>query len=82
MKNQLAKQIESLVKEFNAKNEKHNNVYEMKVIPFGRGEKAIHIDYTLFFSTDMKVLMSFVCHNHLIMMLGTYNGNGAYIDIQ
>ena len=84
MKNSVAKQIEKLIKEFNVKNEKHNNRYELRKEKFARGSYAIHIDYLLFYSTDMRELLDIIHINNLLVILGTYNGSEgtSYIDIQ
>ena len=83
MKKQVLSQIDTLVKQFNKKNEKRGKVYAMSWNRFQRGHYSVKIEYSIFFSTDLEVLMKVITTNGLLMFLGTYNNSDiAYVSIQ
>jgi len=83
MKKQVLSQIEALVKQFNKKNEERGKVYAMSWNRFQRGHYSVKIEYSIFFSTDLEVLMKVITTNGLLMFLGTYNNSDiAYVSIQ
>ena len=83
MKKQVFSQIEALVKQFNKKNEERGKVYAMSWNRFQRGHYSVKIEYSIFFSTDLEVLMKVITTNGLLMFLGTYNNSDiAYVSIQ
>lgn len=84
MKKQVLKQLESLIKNFNEKNENYlAGKYEMaKPCQFMRGEYQVNIAYDMVFSTDMNDIMNFVLNNGLLLRLGVYPTGKPYMDIQ
>lgn len=84
MKKQVFKQLESLIKNLNEKNEKYSTVkYEMgKPNHFMRGRYSVIITYDMVFSTDMNDIMNFVLNNGLLLRLGVYRTGKPYMDIQ
>ena len=84
MTKQVLNQLESLIKDFNVKNEKFSNEYVMeKPVQFKRGHYSVNVKYDMVFSTDMAKIMKFVQENHLILRLGFFTSTAEpYMDFQ
>ena len=84
MTTQVLNQLESLIKDFNVKNEKHATEYVMmKPVQFKRGHYSVNVKYDMVFSTDIAVIMKFVQEKHLILRLGFFTSTAQpYMDFQ
>ena len=70
MKKQVVKELEKLVKGFNAKNENFDiKPYELKQDQFKRGYYSIDLEYEIMPSTDLTNFMEFVKENNLTVWL-------------
>lgn len=77
MKRNVAKELETLIKSFNVKNDENDGLnnhlsYVCKIERFARGSYAAVIEYSCFFSSDLEKLMKFANTNNLCLWLGAY----------
>lgn len=84
MKNSAKKELEKMVKEFNARIENSESKYEITCMRFGRGKYSCIISYgSIFYSTDFSKLMELVTKKGLHIFLSAGNGEvKAHINIQ
>lgn len=84
MKKQVLNQLESLIKNLNKKNERHEGYeYAMhKPMNYARGHYSMNVEYKMVFSTDMKDIMNFVLQNGILLRLGQFKDGRPYMDFQ
>ena len=84
MKNSAKKELEKMVKEFNARIENSESKYEITCMRFGRGQYSCTISYgSVFYSTDFSKLMELVTKEDLCIFLCAGKGETkARINIQ
>ena len=84
MKKQVLNQLESLIKNLNKKNERHEGYEYVMHKPnnYARGHYSLNVEYKMVFSTDMKDFMNFALQNDVLLRLGLFNDGKPYIDFQ
>lgn len=84
MKKQVLNQLESLIKNLNKKNERHDGYeYVMhKPNKFAHGRYSMIVEYKMVFSTDMKEIMNFAIQNGVLLRLSFFKNSKPYMDFQ